>query len=166
MKRLILMRHAKSSWADPGQADLDRPLNERGRRNAAAIGGWLRARNYVPDQALISTAARTRETWAGVAPSPGACPAHFLPGLYHADPAQMLAALREATGATVLMLGHQPGIGALAARLVRTPPNDPEFERFPTAATAILDFAIADWSAAGWNGADLTDFTVPRALSE
>ncbi len=166
MKRLILMRHAKSSWADSGQADIDRPLNERGRRNAASIGDWLRARDYVPDQALVSTAVRTRETWAAVTRSLGACPADFLPVLYHADPVQMLAALREATGATVLMLGHQPGIGALATRLARTLPVDPEFARFPTAATAVLDFAIEDWPAADWSGADLTDFTVPRALAQ
>ena len=164
MRRLILMRHAKSSWADAGQADIDRPLSDRGRRNAAAIGEWLRARGYLPDEALVSVARRTRETWEGVAAALGPCPATFLPALYHAEPRQMLAALRGATGATALMLGHNPGTGALAARLARTAPADPEFDRYPTAATGILDFPISDWREADWNGADLTDFIVPRAL--
>lgn len=67
MKRLILMRHAKSSWADPGQPDHDRPLNDRGIDAAARVGKWLRARGYRPDQALVSTVARAQQTWAGVA---------------------------------------------------------------------------------------------------
>ena len=115
MKRLILMRHAKSSWADPSQDDIDRPLSKRGIRDAARIGRWLLETGYLPDQALVSAAARTRETWAGVAGAIGARPAEFLPELYHADPAAMLGTLRRASGDTVLMLGHQPGIGELRA---------------------------------------------------
>ncbi len=161
MRRLILMRHAKSSWADPGQSDIDRPLNDRGRRDAPAIGAWLRDRGYLPDQALVSPAVRTRETWTGVASALGACPASFPPALYHAEPGRMLTTLREASGATVLMLGHQPGIGALAERLLATPPADPEFERYPTAATAIIDFET-DWPSLGWRSGTLADFIIPR----
>ena len=61
MKRLILVRHAKSDWS-LGMADHDRPLNVRGRASAAAIGRWLREKNLRPDQVLCSTATRTRET--------------------------------------------------------------------------------------------------------
>ena len=67
--RLILIRHAKSSWANPGQGDHARPLNPRGRRAATAIGGWLADKGYVPDLILCSDAQRTRETTAGTAGS-------------------------------------------------------------------------------------------------
>jgi phosphohistidine phosphatase len=72
MRRLILMRHAKSSWADPGQRDLDRPLNKRGRHAAGALGAWLKRRGYAPGHALVSTARRAQETWAGVVAATGA----------------------------------------------------------------------------------------------
>ena len=83
MRRLILMRHAKSSWADPGQRDLDRPLNKRGRRSAALVGGWLKRKGYRPDQALVSSARRAQETWSGVVGEAGGggdeLPARALP---------------------------------------------------------------------------------------
>ena len=69
MKRLILTRHAKSSWEDPLTPDHDRPLNERGRAAAADLGQWLASRGYVPGQVLCSDALRTRKTWAGIAPA-------------------------------------------------------------------------------------------------
>lgn len=165
MKRLILMRHAKSSWDDPGQRDLDRPLNKRGRKAATMVGGWLKAKGYLPELALVSSARRTQETWAGVVAVTGAAPTTYLPELYHAAPEAMLAALRAAPdAATVLMLGHQPGTGAFAARLLATPPADESFENFPTAATAVIGFDIDGWQAAGWGAGRLVDFVVPRAL--
>ena len=59
MRRLVLMRHAKSSWGDPGLDDHDRPLNKRGKRSAEALGDWLRAQTIVVDEALVSSSART-----------------------------------------------------------------------------------------------------------
>lgn len=164
MKTLILMRHAKSSWADPGQADIDRPLNPRGVRDAAKIGSWLQATGALPDRALVSVARRTRESWAGVAGVIGARPVDYLPELYHSDPGTMLAALRAVDDDVVLMLGHQPGIGALAERLVAVAPADPGFPDYPTAATAVIDFDVPDWAKVDWRSGRLRAFTVPRAL--
>lgn len=165
MRRLILMRHAKSSWSDPGQRDHDRPLNKRGRRAATAVGGWLKARGYTVDQALVSNARRTQETWARVVEATGAAPTRYMSELYAAGEGAMLVALRGAPDvASVLMLGHQPGIGAFARRLLATPPADPGFEKYPSGATAIIDFEIDAWADAGWGGGRLTDFVVPRAL--
>ena len=65
--RLILTRHAKSSWASPTMDDHARPLNRRGESSAKAIGAWLAAQGYVPELALVSSATRTRETWALIA---------------------------------------------------------------------------------------------------
>jgi phosphohistidine phosphatase len=165
MRRLIVMRHAKSSWADPGLRDLDRPLNKRGRRAAGLIGGWLKRGGYRPDQALVSSARRARETWAGIVAVAGAAPTNYRPEIYHAAPETLLAVLREAQGAgPVLMLGHQPGIGAFARRLLAAPPEDADFERFPTAAAAVIDLPVGDWAAVDWGTGDLVAFAVPRAL--
>jgi len=67
MKRLILTRHAKSSWDDPLTPDHDRPLNDRGKAAAADLGQWLASRDYVPGEVLCSDALRTRKTFSGIA---------------------------------------------------------------------------------------------------
>ncbi len=166
MLTLILMRHAKSSWAARGQADVDRPLNGRGRRAAAAIGDWLAARDLLPDAALVSAAARTRETWDRLGPAFAAIPASFRPDLYHAGPEAMLRALRGApAGASrVLMLGHQPGIGEAARRLLAAAPDDPDFHRYPTAATAAIVFDVPAWTDVAWGAGRLADFVIPARL--
>lgn len=164
MRRLILMRHAKSSWAEAGQRDHDRPLNGRGRRDAAAMGTWLAAQGWTPDAALVSTAARTQETWAllgfgEIAMTPPA-------DLYHAAPEAMLAALRGAPDAeTVLMLGHMPGIAATARMLLAAPPDDAEFAKYPTTATSVIEFGVEGWREVRWGSGRLAAFTTPRGLS-
>ena len=147
-RRLILTRHAKSSWDDPSMPDHDRPLNDRGRRAARALGDWLASRGYEPEEVLCSTAARTRETWERVALAPLEVRPllRFEPGLYHAAPEQMLAMLRTASAPTVMMLGHNPGIAAFAAMLPARVPVDPAFRRYPTAATLVVDFQIDNWA--------------------
>ncbi len=165
MRRLILMRHAKSSWADSGKRDIDRPLNARGRRAAPLMAAWLRDRGYRPDAALVSSAVRTQETWALAAPALGGAAPFILPALYHAGMPGMLAALKAAPDVeTVLMLGHMPGIGELARLLVMTDPEDPAFDRYPTAATSVLEFDVADWSDVAPGTGHLAAFAVPRAL--
>lgn len=165
MRRLILMRHAKSSWADPGQRDLDRPLNKRGRRAAALLGGWLKKNGYRPDQALVSSARRTQETWAGVVAEAGPAETRYLPELYHAGPESMLEIVQRAPDAAcLLLLGHQPGIGAFVARLLAAPESSADLEKFPTGATAVVDFDIAGWGELAWGSGRLVDFVAPRAL--
>ncbi|MEE3099475.1 MAG: histidine phosphatase family protein, partial [Pseudomonadota bacterium] len=86
MHRLVLMRHAKSDWGDPGLGDHDRPLNDRGRRAAPRMGAWLAAQGAFPDAALLSSARRVQETWAGVLDGAGRTasppPARTERGLY------------------------------------------------------------------------------------
>ena len=118
-KRLILTRHAKSSWDDPNTPDHDRPLNERGKAAAADLGDWLASRGYVPQEVLCSDALRTRKTWSGIAPAlPGTPMLELKPALYHAGPDVMLAVLRHAREDTVMMIGHNPGIAEFAHRPV------------------------------------------------
>lgn len=158
--RLILTRHAKSSWDDPAQSDQDRPLNDRGRRAARALGDWLASRGYEPEEVLCSPAQRTRETWERVALAPLEVrpDLRFEPALYQASPEQMLAVLRTATAPTVMMLGHNPGIAAFAASLPARAPLDPEFRRFPTAATVVVDFQTDDWASVRPGEGSVLDF--------
>ena len=160
-RRLILIRHAKSDWSTPGLGDHQRPLNKRGRASAKAIGDWLRQRDYLPDQILSSSSTRTRETCERMKLN---APAVFLDELYHASAMAMLTELQRATGQAVLMLGHNPGIGDLAERLVTKLPSHPRFLDYPTCATLVADFQIDSWEDADFGMAEPIDFIVPREL--
>ena len=165
MKRLILTRHAKSSWDDPATPDHDRPLNERGRAAAAELGVWLASRGYVPGEVLCSDALRTRKTWSGLAPAlPGTPVLNLKPALYHAGPDVMLAVLRHATEDCVMVIGHNPGIAEFAGRLVARAPVNAEFSRFPTGATLVCDFAVDGWSEIGFGTGATVDFIVPKEV--
>lgn len=159
--RLILMRHAKSDWDDPRQSDHARPLNPRGRSSAQSMGDWLRSQNIAPDVALVSDACRTQETFARLA-----LPETELllkPGLYLAGAAQMMDVLQCAgRRATVLMLGHNPGIAELAERLVAQPPKHPRFFDYPTCATLVVDFDVSDWSQVSFGRGVPVAFVIPR----
>ncbi|MDQ2067483.1 histidine phosphatase family protein [Xinfangfangia sp. CPCC 101601] len=166
MKRLILTRHAKSSWDDPLMADHDRPLNARGKAAAADLGQWLASRGYVPEEVLCSDALRTRNTFSGVAPAlPGAPVLELKPSLYHAGPDVMMAVLRQAKADCVMMIGHNPGIAEFAHRLVSKTPISPDFRRYPTGATLVVEFGIEDWAEVGFGQAVTLDFVVPRELA-
>jgi phosphohistidine phosphatase len=162
-RRLILTRHAKSAWDDPLIEDHDRPLNKRGRRAALELGEWLGSRGYEPVTVLCSSALRTRETWTTLALAPLEVTPEvvILEALYHASPDVMLNALRRVSGDTVLMLGHNPGIAELAAMLPAQPPKDPDFTRYPTAATLVLDFEVDSWGEAKPGTGSVLDFFVP-----
>ncbi|KFI26237.1 histidine phosphatase family protein [Haematobacter massiliensis] len=163
--RLILTRHAKSSWGDPTAADFDRKLNNRGQQAATDIGAWLAERGYLPQQVLCSTAMRTRQTWERMAqhlPEPKAL--HFVPELYHAEPAVILALLRQAEEPVVALIGHNPGIGEFAQRIVSDPPVHRDFGRYPTGATLIVDFEEDRWKDIAPRSGRTVDFVTPRDL--
>ncbi|WP_171126060.1 MULTISPECIES: histidine phosphatase family protein [unclassified Ruegeria] len=161
---LILTRHAKSSWGNPMLDDHARPLNKRGSKSAPAIATWLRDNGWLPDEVLSSTSARTRETWDRMGlQADKVC---FHRRLYHAAPEDMLTQLAGATEPTVLMLGHNPGIGDFAQRIVGKAPNHPRFQDYPTCATAVIQFNISDWANIKWQSGVVLDFTTPRELLE
>ncbi|MCU9848401.1 histidine phosphatase family protein [Defluviimonas sp. WL0024] len=162
-RRLILTRHAKSAWDDPALEDHDRPLNTRGRRAALELGEWLDSRGYEPDEVLCSTAARTRETWTKIAAAPlEVMPeVQYLRALYQASPVELVEALKGATGDCVMIIGHNPGIAAFAASLSARPPIDPDFARYPTAATLVVDFQIESWADVQPGSGSVLDFFVP-----
>lgn len=162
-RRLILTRHAKSAWDNPALGDHARPLNGRGRRSALELGEWLNSRGYEPDQVLCSTAARTRETWAVAlaAPLEVTPRVEYLDSLYHASPDVMLGALCKAGGDCVMMLGHNPGIAEFAAMLPSRRPSHPDFARYPTGATLVVDFEIPSWAVLKPGQGSTLDFFVP-----
>lgn len=159
---LILMRHAKSSWDDPLQSDHDRPLNQRGRDSAPAIGKWLSDKSFLPDELLCSTAARTRETYDRLGLT--AVQATFKDALYLASADAMLRVLQSATSPAVLMLGHNPGIGHFAELLAQQAPDHPRFFDYPTCATTVFTFDADTWSEVTFGQGAVRAFAIPRDL--
>lgn len=162
MKRLILMRHAKSDWTS-GQEDHDRPLNARGRNAATVLGDWLRQNDHLPDTVLCSSAARTRETLQRLKIK---ARTGFEPSLYLADSGRLESALKHASGDRVLMLAHNPGIGDFAAELMEDSVHHPRFQAYPTGATLVADFDIDRWDELHLGTGRLVGFIVPRDLTD
>ncbi len=162
-RRLILTRHAKSSWDDPTTEDIDRPLNVRGRGAARELGDFLASRGLEPEEVLCSTARRTRETWEAVASAviETRPEVQFIDDLYQASPETLLAVLRRASAPTVMLIAHNPGIGEFAASLPSRPNYDPDFRKYPTCATLIVDFQIDDWSQVALGQGSTLDFFTP-----
>lgn len=132
MPMLIVLRHAKAV-AGFGTADIDRVLNDRGRRDAAAAGEWLRANGLVPDHVLCSPAARTRETLGLLALDAAVT---YDPAIYANDPDGLLTLVTEAPddAGTLLLVGHNPSVHQLVHDLTGQAP-----EAFPTCALAVID---------------------------
>lgn len=164
MKRLILMRHAKSDWSAGAGTDFDRPLNDRGRLDAPRMGAWLQHHGYLPDQVLCSSAARTRET---LFLTDIDAETEFMPSLYHAPATRMMEILRyDAAGDTVMIIGHNPGIAALAHDILEQAPTDEKFRQYPTASILVARFEIAEWTDANWFSAKHEEFVYPKLLDE
>ncbi len=158
---LYLTRHAKSAWNTDAPSDHARPLNNRGRRSAGALGQWLHEQALRPDQVLSSSARRTRETYELMEL---AAPATFTERLYHATPDIIEDVLREASRPVVLLLGHNPGLMEFAHRMVKHPPAHSRFEDYPTGATLLVQFDIDNWSQLTPASGRVLDFVVPREL--
>ena len=163
MGELILLRHAKSDWGDPSLHDIERPLNERGREGAAAIGSWLFENGLIPEQVFCSVATRTAETLTrlglGLEKDAG-----FTANLYHAEPEQILDVLAGASSARDMLVGHNPGIGHLAHALAHTSPDHLRFGDYPTCATCVIEFETDAWINVSPQSGNCIDFTVPRDL--
>ena len=160
-KRLMLLRHAKSSWDDPTLVDHDRPLAPRGRKAAQLIGAYLRRERIPVSLVLCSSARRARETLELVDP-PGEL--QIAPELYGASADQLLARVRRLpeTIDSAMLIGHNPGMQELAACLAS---DDGELaeQKFPTGALAMLRVA-GPWLDLRAGGAELAAFVKPREL--
>jgi len=172
MKRLYLLRHAKSSWDDPNLEDHDRPLAPRGQRAAEAMAAVLAALRPRPEIVLCSTAARARETLdlarSGLADLPETSVV-LDAAVYTFEPLalrQRLEGLDDAV-ATVLVVGHNPALELLARDLAADddgPAAKRMLRKFPTAALATLDLPAARWGDLAQAGGRVIDFVRPADL--
>jgi phosphohistidine phosphatase len=165
-KRLILIRHAKSSWDAPFE-DHARTLDDRGRGAATAIGGWLKSKGYLPDTIYSSDATRTRETTDRIVAALRTTAKILLKdAMYHANPATLLRVLQQAKGDTVALVAHNPGIAVFAEDIVAAAPDHRRFFDYPTGATLVCDFDTNNWAEAVSRSGHVVDFIVPKDLSD
>jgi phosphohistidine phosphatase len=169
MLRLMLLRHAKSSWTDPGRDDRDRPLSARGLKAAPAIGAFMRKEKLVPDLVLCSPARRARDTWKLAAEALKAAPKLIVDDTIYdfGNGGRLLDSLRhKGNGAkSVLLVGHNPSLERLARRLIGKADQatkDRIAKKYPTGALAVLEFKIADWKAVKDGEGHLVSFTRPK----
>ncbi len=167
--RLILMRHAKSAWPE-GVADFDRPLAPRGQEAAPLMGRWLAGQGITPDLVLVSSARRTRETWALVAPGFPALDVEFTPAIYGATASALLELLHDFGGklGTLMLVGHNPGMEELAFGLSNPETSDRDAlrrlsQKYPTAGIAILE-QDSGWKDVAPGSMRLVTYITPRAL--
>lgn len=170
MRRLILLRHAKAERSEPGMSDNSRALIDRGRKDAARIGGYMAGHGLIPERVLISPAARAQETWKHAAgafrPAPAVLSAERL---YDATPHTILAVIKDtpANAHTLLIVGHNPGLHDLAVMLVASGDIDARErlrEKLPTSGLVIIDFAFDDWGKLHPQSGRLERFVSPKSL--
>ncbi len=170
MRRIILFRHGKSSWSDPDQDDLDRPLNARGRLSSALMGAWMAEAGIDKGLAIVSPAVRAKETWDRAKRNlPGKIKTAEEKALYMADPKTMLKIVQAAPkkAETLILVGHQPSMSAFARKMTggKAPGGcKSAFEKFPTGAVAILEIDAKDWGKADFGKAEFKDFATPKNL--
>src|ERR1043165_6222509 len=152
MKTLTLLRHAKSGWDDPTLTDFQRPLNARGREAARTMGGEMKRLGVAWDCVLASPATRVVETIDGLAESYGPLVAAYDERIYLASIEALLGMIRATADgcATLLIVGHNPGMERLALLLGRAGPLRSEIEaKYPTGALAEIAFTVDHWRDIG-----------------
>jgi len=175
MKRLLLLRHAKS-LRDDAIKDRERPLNARGRADAPRMGIFMHHEQWMPDLVLSSPSARTLETWELLSPELGATGSmKKVDALYLAGDNAIAKTIKavEDSVSTLLVIGHNPGLEDCAKRLMREPQSAKERDRaakleekFPTCTLAVLDFEIEDWNGLADHAGALTAFVRPKDLPQ
>lgn len=165
MKRLTLVRHAKSDWSLPGQPDWDRALNKRGQRDAPEMARRLRARKLKPDLILTSPAVRALAT-ATIMARELKVPASIFrhdERLYLAGPNDMLHVIRELGGQAqhLMVFGHNPGITEFANQLSA----GDRIDNMPTCAVFTAEFDLPDWSELDWESGQDAEFDYPKNLT-
>jgi phosphohistidine phosphatase len=162
MKRLTLIRHAKSDWSVAGQPDWERTLNARGLKDAPDMGRRLRERKLKPDCILTSPAARALSTATLIAKELGLGPDRLRQDerLYHATPNVILAVIRElgATARHVMLIGHNPGLTEFADQVA----IDRRIDHMPTCAVVTVSIDVRQWTDLNWNTGKEVELDYPR----
>ncbi len=170
MRHLLLLRHAKSSWASDGIADRDRPLAPRGARDAANMAKAIADRGLLPDRILCSTARRTRETLAALHPYLAAETEAVLVEDIYSSPAHDYAGIIADSGddaSRLLVIGHNPRIHATAVALTGKGDKADRTRlaaKFPTGALAVIAFSDGGWEDIRAGAGRLETLVTPRDL--
>jgi phosphohistidine phosphatase len=170
VKRLTILRHAKSDWGDPGLDDFDRPLNERGRKAARRVGEELKRRKIAFDQVIASPAVRVRETLERFADGYGRdLDVRFAPDLYLASSSDLLAMVQGLPDEleSPLIVGHNPGLEMLVQVLTRDDDDGLRAKvagKFPTGAAAVIDLEANRWSEVVPGTGTIAELILPREL--
>jgi phosphohistidine phosphatase len=176
MRRLMLLRHAKTENEAPSGRDQDRRLDKRGRNDAAEIGGWIGRHPPLPDSVLVSPAVRAHQTWdiiwealkdLGREPQ-----VELLPELYGADPSQLLETIRMASATDpnrLMVVGHNPGMHELALALAGSGDaagRKALADNLPTSGLAVFDFTVDSWEDVAFRRGRLVQFVSPKLLKQ
>jgi len=170
MRTLTLLRHAKSSWAEPGIGDQERSLNERGQRQLQALAPWYDEMQAKPDIVLCSPALRTRQTVEAMDLPYGDAELKIVDRLYNGPIDFYLDALWQETDAQhIVLVGHNPTCDELARYLAK--PSGPAYEKlmkshFGTAAMAIFDMELSEWAHLGKASCTLRSFVRPKDIEK
>jgi phosphohistidine phosphatase len=176
MRRLMLLRHAKTESDAPSGRDKDRRLDNRGRSDAAEIGAWIGRHPPFPDLVLVSHAIRAHQTWEiaweamkDSGPEPQV---ELVPELYGADPSKLLQTVRAASAADpqrLMLVGHNPGMHELALALAGRGDAGGRkalADNLPTSGLAVFDFEIDDWADVAFRRGRLVQFVSPKLLKQ
>ena len=166
MKNIILIRHAKSSWDYPDKDDFERPLNNRGEKDAPEMGKRLKARKLTPDVVLTSPAIRAFSTCKVITRILGVDPTKIISDkrLYHATEDTLLKVIRELKDhpkddeENILLFGHNPGLTDFANRLMNG-----NIENIPTCGIVAITLSIKKWSDAEWGCGEMVFFDFPKS---
>jgi phosphohistidine phosphatase len=162
VKTILLLRHGKSDWSAGKGEDHDRPLNERGKSAAAAMGKLLARLDQIPDRVLTSPALRAHDTARRAAKAGGwPCPLAVVPEFYASEPSTVLARVRQESddAASLLLVGHEPTWSGMAELLIGGGSL-----RFPTAGLARIDLDASAWRAVDAGRGALVWFLIPRLV--
>ncbi len=161
MKRLIVVRHAKSSWSNPHLGDSERPLNKRGHRNAPEMGKRLKSKGFIPDLIVSSKANRALTTAKYIAAEVGYDEAdiYISDYLYHRDEDEMIELIRniDQKNNTVMIFGHNPGFTDLVNYLTGS-----DIYNIPTAGLAVIEFDSDHWSEIKPGAGNLRHYDYPK----
>ena len=141
VRRLIVMRHAKSSWKGPNHDDHERPLNKRGRRDAPMVADAIFERGWIPELILVSSSKRTLQTLEEMSHRMGKTPFEVRSGIYHATVIDLMEELEDMLdNGTTMIIGHNPGSEILVNHL------SGEWHTMPTATAVLLIHSGSSWS--------------------
>jgi len=163
MKKLFLLRHAKSSWKFPNLDDIERPLNKRGYRDAPRMGQHLKLNEVVPDAVISSPAERAFQTARIICEALNIPSRNIQPelGIYHAGPNNLLQIINKQKDQSthLLLVGHNPGLTELANLLA-----DSDIDNIPTCGIVGIKFDKNDWAGITYGAGEKMFFYYPRLL--